>query len=341
MLEGCFITTSENTRIFKLLEDNTSLGVFAQFLKAKGLPYSVNTWKDAFERRVIPALKEGKLTRADLIGLLRQVEEYGRQHVFLYRTTPVKSSQLCNPVYIRSELGKLGREDLMDKSVVLDRPNDLTLVDVRIEQVTDGNLLVVKAIEGRLYREFIGEERDGNKITRTYQEIDARAVNVARVHPDGLMELRVQSYNSSDYDEHVADFWSLLNPIVPQAMFEAESISPAKQYLWKYKKKLESKIRYSDSRLRNKVGTVLSAATGDAQASLYQDNGAVESLDTFLKGDAYCDKSNVFWIKADNGIPSKDIHIMLDGKINEFAVTAACNKTDYEFVLSEIRKFNS
>lgn len=229
----------------------------------------------------------------------------------------------------------------MDQPPILERPNQLTLADVRVEQVHSGNRVVVKAIETRQYRKFISEERDGNRITRTYEEMEERAVNVARLLPGGLLEMRIQSHTGGEYGSQVADFWSLINPLLPQLKFLSHSVSPAKRFLWTHRKTLAAKIRYSDSRLRNAKGTVLSAATGAVQASLYDDAKAAESIDSFLTGDALCDKTNVFWLKGANGIPSKDIHLLLDGGINEFVVTATCTKADYEYVFDELNKANS
>jgi len=215
------------------------------------------------------------------------------------------------------------------------------MADVRIEPVHGGNRIVMKAIETRQYRKFISEERDGNRITRVYEELEERAVNVVRLLPSGLLEMRIQVHTGSEYASDVADFWSLINPVLPQLNFQIMSVSPAKQFLWTNRKNLAEKIRYSDSRLRNASGTVLSAATGNIQASLYDDDKAAASLDTFLKGDALLDKSNVFWIRGANGTPSRDIHVLLDGEINQFVVTATCLKADYEYVFDEINKANS
>jgi hypothetical protein len=107
---------------------------------------------------------------------------------------------------------------------------------------------------------------------------------------------------------------------------------------------LKNVLRYSDSTLRNALGTALSASTGDEQASLFNDPGASNSLDEFLKHKAYCDTSNVWWLKGGGKqaknefdmLPSKDVHVLLKGAANEFAVTAKCSKQDYEYVLDQL-----
>ena len=39
-------------------------------------------------------------------------------------------------------------------------------------------------------------------------------------------------------------------------------------------------------------------------------------------------------------LPSRDVHVLLKGALNEFAVTAKCSKQDYEYVLTQLRKYN-
>src|SRR5258708_372655 len=79
--------TGERELVFKLLQENSTLGQVAQYLKRKGLHYSAGSWDELFGKRVSKALEKQDLTREDLVELIRLSEEYGNQHVFLYRTT--------------------------------------------------------------------------------------------------------------------------------------------------------------------------------------------------------------------------------------------------------------
>jgi hypothetical protein len=335
------LTQAERARLFKLLEQNTSLGVVSQFLKERNLRYSANTWPEMLEKRLEPALARGELTREHMISLLRDVEEYGRQHVFLFRAPQNYATEITSRNHIQHLLRRLDREDLLLNPPILDTPNELRFTDIRVEPVERGNLLTIKAVKGRLYRRFVDEHRNGRFISRQYEEVEVRAVNVFRVHPDGFTEMRIQSHeNSSDYNGDIEEFWGLLNPLITRRSFAFVSLGPAKQYLWTRRTQLRSRIRYSNSLLRNTAGTILAAATGPEQASLYDDQDAAASLDTFLRGEAACDRSNVFWLRADNGTPSKDVHILLAGAINEFTITATSSRADYEFVLTEIKNAN-
>jgi hypothetical protein len=84
---------------------------------------------------------------------------------------------------------------------------------------------------------------------------------------------------------------------------------------------------------------VLSAATGfSEQGSLFDDQGAALSLDAFFEHHGYCDSSNIWWLKSSEEppIPSKDVHVLLSGATNEFAVTARCSREDHEYVLRQL-----
>jgi hypothetical protein len=60
----------------------------------------------------------------------------------------------------------------------------------------------------------------------------------------------------------------------------------------------------------------------------------------FLSHDAHCDASNI-WFKAGPGsVPARDLHVLLAGDVNEFAITARCSETDFEYALSELRSLN-
>lgn len=311
-------------------------------LKRKGVPYSANTWEEMIEKRLLPALKEGTVTRSDLIAVLRDAEEYGTQNIFVHSTTKSHAADLTNTGYIRKQLKKLGREDLLDEPPIIDQPPSLTLSSVRIDSTEQGPALVVQAVEGRSYRKFLKEEREGDIVNRRYQVFEERAVNVLRVQSDGFAELRIQSHRTtSDYIEDINQMWSLCNPIVDGLKFRQLSVNKVKKYLWERRKQLRDRIRYADSRCRNTAGAVLTVATGSEQSSLYDDEGSTASVDVFVKHEGAYDRSDVFWLKgSDNQLPSRELHTIFDGAVNQFTITRSCSKADFEWMLSDIRKFN-
>lgn len=327
----------------KLLKETATLNVVCDFLKNKGLHHSASSWDKLLSERIIPSLEEKQITVNDLIALLQRAEEYGRKHTFLYKCLPSIAEELLNERRMEAILKSSGLDKLIDKPAILDQPESPTIADVRWLKnpngITEGFL--IKIIEARISMEFVGEESDGNLVSRQYKQVKERAVNVVKLDTKGNLEIRIASQkNSTLYKDNLVKMWDLVGEIFPRLNFAEISLHKAKDRLWNDKAELQSLIRYSDSTLKNESGTVLKAASGSFDSDLFDDTGATDSLATFLSHKAHCETFNI-WFKANAPLPSKDIHVLLSGEINEFAITAHCNEEDYAYVLGQLRKFNT
>lgn len=325
----------------KLLKENCRLGDVSGTLKSLGMASSAGSWNELFEKRLEPAIKKGAIGREHLLRLVRDGEEYGTQHVFLYKTLPKNAESVINENYVERELRRLDRLDLLQNPPLIDRPKDLALADVRFEQRVQERCLIVKAIEQRTYERFVGQRDESeNRFIREYERYVVRAINVVRVHPSGLLELRIYSHkNTSEYEVDVSAMWDKINFIIPKRGFDAISISNAKRYLWAKRESLKGIVRYTSSSLRDPSGATVAASASTGQQNLFNNRRAAASIDAFYADDTMCDKSNVWWEKRDPS-PSRDVHTLLAGGINEFALTAQCAKEDYEYVLDWILKAN-
>lgn len=335
---------SRNTlvkQIVNILRQVTSLEVVSDFLKSNGIKHSAGSWDAILNKRILPATKgkNPQLTISQLIGLLRDSEECGRQHTFLYKTTDDKAAQLLDSERLHAVLESMGVGHLLHAPLLLDQPEKLTFSDVRYEE--ESNSLIVKLIETRIRQKSLGEKIVGNILTKRYELKKERAVHVFKLHPDGLLELRIGSHsNSSDYKQDINHLWTLIAEIFPNSYFRDWSISALKDKLWEERGDLTDVVKFTNSTLRNDNGTVLQASCGSSDYDLIDDVGATSSLDEFMEYDAYCDASNIWFKQQENGIPSKDIHVLLPSARNEFAVTAHCARADYEYVLKKIRELN-
>lgn len=328
--------------IIELLKQTTSISIVRDFLKAKNLKYSASSWDALYRDRILPSIENGQLDPNDLIKLLRNVEEYGHQHIFLYECTPEMARSLMDRSHVRRIYAREGIESVLDSPLILDQPVEPTITDVRWASAGAIDLsLTIKIIEQRTSQRYVGDEVSGNYILKRYERINERAVNIVKLHRDGLLELRITSQaNSSNYLDNIRVLQGMVG-LFPRSEFNPISLSTAKNRLWHNRAELTTLIRYSDSTLRNNNGTVLRAATGAESADLLQDTGAISSLNEFLNyEDAFCDGSNI-WFKAQDPEPSKDIHVLLSGELNEFAVTANCTENDYGYVLKKLRALNS
>ncbi|GAB1578695.1 hypothetical protein [Bordetella petrii] len=327
--------------IVALLRQTTNKDVVADFLKAKDLASS-GTWDDLLTKRIVPAVADNKVSNDELIALLRSAEEHGKQHVFLYQTPKATAQDRMARARITAELKRRKIEAILVQPMVLDQPDTPTIVDVRWESAHIDLSVTVKEVERRESQRFARQEHsaDGKRLIKTYDVVRERAVNVVRLHHDGLLEMRIsaRSTGSTKYDQDVKMFWNRLRGIVdlgdykplPLAKFKAKLLDPAA---------LAGVIRSSGSTLRNADGTVMNMSSRGADADLYGDGGAADGISAFAARGGFCDGSNFFFTK--NAHLSKDVHILVSGAVNEFAVTADCSEEDYRYVLSQVRRLNT
>lgn len=332
--------TEELALVFKILQENATLVEASHFLKLRGLPSSAVSWEQLTKMRIEKALDEKKLSRSDLIELIRLTEEHGKQHIFLYRTGSGRARSLMERGRVGKILEQMGIASLLRRPRILDKPASQSVADVRWEIEKDEHKFILKTVEKRVHRTFVDERSEEAFVVRRYKDTPVRAVNLFKLHQDGLLELRIYSHvNSSEYRGDVTRMWTIASQLFPLRYFSELLLTKAKINLWKKRKKLARILRYSGARFRNPK-TVLSAATGTEQASLIDDEGTTKSLDEYLRHNALCDASNIWWLSGKAAIPSKHIHVLLSGLPNEFTVTGKCSQEDYNYVLTQLRRNN-
>jgi hypothetical protein len=333
-------TLEKAALIMKLLESVTSLSVVSEFLKSKGVPHSAGSWEEMHEKRISPCLHSKKITLVDLIRLLGEAEEFGRCHVFLYSAKKNDIEKCMQQDHIHSLCHKLGHTKALTEALIVDLPEKPTLTEIREDNADGQARWVFKIIEARREKEFVGEKTQGDRIIREWLLKDIRAVNVARLHANGFLELRIQSHlNTTKYEADVRRMWLALKEFLPPKLFKEFHLTKAKSQLWQERDTLKKKIRFSDSTMINNFGTTLVASTGAEENDLFEDSGATESIDHFLEHGAYTDSSNIWWRPLE-GETNREVHMLLSGRSNEFAITASCTKLEYEYVLNELRVHN-
>jgi hypothetical protein len=341
-LAGDVAENSNKTQlIVDLLRQTTSLQIVRDFLKLKSLNYSAGSWDDLLNKRIFPAIENNQLTNEELITLLQSVEECGHQHVFLYVCPKNVAIGLMDRGRIASILKNMELEDLLSSPRVLEQPPEAQIVDLRWETAAVDLNLTIKEVELRKFQTFLGTEQHGNQIHKIYGIQEQRAVNVAKLHRDGLLEIRIASLaNSTKYEADLRRFLFAINSIILTKNFTELSLSIAKDRFWAERASLGHLIRYSDSTIRDEAGNILRAATGSDESDLSSNVAVGQSLDYLLKEDknSYCSGANL-WFKKTNGL-SVDSHVLLTGEPNEFALPANSSEQDYKYVLSQLRSFN-
>ena len=333
------------TLIAKLLRETSSLAIVSEFLKEKGLLHSASSWDEMISKRLLPAIRSKDIVIQDLIELLRNVEEYGHQHVFLYRCAQPDAATIMGLERVYSIIRKCGLGELIDAPKVLDQPQSPEISDIRWEHVLpEKSQFIIKIIETRETSELLSEESKGDILTKRWRVKKERAVNLFKLHADGLLELRIKSQsNSTKYKSKVDQMWQLVADFLPNDSFQEISLDKVKERLGRDQELLKDKIRFSDVTLKNDAGNTIKAVTGSCDSNLYEDNGIKSSVNGFIgHNNAYYDSHNI-WFKIINGSDQdkqREIHVLLSGDINEFAITAHCSSQEYEYVYDQLRNFN-
>jgi hypothetical protein len=326
--------------VLTLLAEATSLEVVSDFLRTKDLPHSAGSWKDMREKRLLPYLNDFKISLSELVELVSSAEESGDQHIFLFHCRPQDAIEMMDRAATEARLRSSGLEHLIVGPDLNRMPETPTIVEVRWESADVDLSMVIKVAEVRTKRILERERTMYGKFIRIYSDVQVRAVNVAKLHRAGFLELRVQSHdNTTKYDADLGRFIRLINQFFPSARFGDMSLSKAKDTMWARRVELEDLIKYTDASVIDEQGNKIKAATGSDMSNL-SDSAAGKSVDYMLQEDAnaYCSDSNIWFLKSDH--LTRRVHVLLNGALNEFAIPSKCSAADYEYVLNQIRHFN-
>lgn len=330
--------------VFNVLKDSTSQSVVKDFLKEKGVPVSAANWDALYSDRILPALKDKKIKFEDLANLLREVEEHGRQHIFLYKCDPLEVPKLLNSNRVKAVAQELGIQNLLTQPLYVEMPDEPKIVDIRLAEAPNGSgplSLTIKVCECRETSKLIGDDyvEGTNKRIKTYEVHKKRAISIIKLTSDGMLEVRVASRdNSTKYNEQISEVVSLTNKFFLTSLFNAISLSSAKDKLFAQKDEFKDIIRYSTTFAKNDTGNTLTLAAGDLEKSLLADDGSSLAMKSFLANKGFVTGSNVWFIMPED--KDRQIHVILNGEINEFAVTGACTPREYSYVFGKILSLN-
>lgn len=324
----------ELTRLRALICDAATMAPAKDMLKRRELPSSASSWNELWDKRILPAREKAQLADLDLANLLRESEETGNQHVFLYRCNPRTTQRLLAENRVRNELATRGLAPLSALPRVVDQPERPSLVDVRFEYGSPPQALVVKAIETRERRQRVGERIQNGRTIEIYEAEMERAVNLFRLHKSGKLELRIQSHSAKDYREDQLSMWELAGDLLPFDEFDTLPLVHARHQLWAKRGKLVGKLRYRHLEMHNTMGTTLQVSSHQPDDDIAVDRGAVKTIETFLKNKGFFDVVDVYCLKSKlRELPSRDVHVKLGGEVNELSISGRCAKEDHKYVL--------
>lgn len=329
-------------RIVSAMDQVSTLNVAGQLLKEMNLPFSAAGWRALKDTRLETALQSKQLTEDRILEMLQEMEEHGRQHVLLFQAKPgITLTERLSPRRVRRALTEHDALDAFDSSPPIEAPRETTLTHVRFEN----DSLVFKALETK--EAFIrvqtipfehGREIRFERLNRQ------RRAKVARLHANGLLEVRLSTLNSSRSDHSYAQeaeaFLTTFRWLVEPSWFEPASLKTFKARIWS-RSKGDAGIQVLSQDLDSDAGGRVVLKAQNRQTDAAADPGLQASKTALLEreGSSF-GKSEVKWeAQVEPGRPRAPVTIRVTNHINEFSVGQALSKADYDYVFEAIRKF--
>ena len=335
------ISIAERAVAFDLLRKHSTLQAVSKYLNDKSLPSSSPSWPVLFER-LVTLLGDGSLHRSDILRMLRDAEEFGRQHIFLHTCSKTTALGMLNEAALSDNLEKLDLLEIKTKPRIVGKSKGLQLVEARIDTPKKGGLrsLILKAVDVNSYRERESKVIDGDREIETYLWQHDRVVDLISVREDGLLEVRIESRrNSVNYEELADNLFTKTTGLVERIKFQPLSLAKARLTLIQKRSQMGHMVRFADNQLRDKYGNSISVASGSKQQELYTKGSASDkAMDGFLSvGTPTCDEIDCFWLtRKGSPEPSVELHMLIQGANNEYTLTAQCSRKDYEYGLAQI-----
>jgi hypothetical protein len=330
--------------VFGLIREASSLEVVREFLRDRKVPITAPNWDELYIQRVLPALESKKLTIEDLSALLRQVEEYGKQHIFLFKCSSADAQKILGRARVESIAAELEVLERMTVPLHLEMPESPEIVDIRLDEAPNGAgpvSLTVKICETRESSKLVEDSLDPatNRRTKTYQITKKRAISIAHLNRDGLLQVRIASRDTSTkYHEQLSAMIAKILKFVPINLFEPVSLSKAKETLYNKQEDFAGVIRYSTTTAMNDFGVSMNLAASNLSKNLSDDGGSSAAMKSFMAEKGFVTGSNIWFIMPDDA--SRQIHVYLSGERNEFAITATCTPGEYSYVIEKILSLN-
>ena len=318
-------------RILNLLESFRGKAQVQNFLRSKEVPYS-GTW-EVVRNKIQEGIDTGKITEAELIVLLEDIEEHGDQYVYLYNFDPAQAIRIQNRAALRALLSPDERERVLDRVAIVENPSaapSLVSAQYSTERIK------LKWVQKRVFRKPLGESIAGNIATVRYEIIPTRAIDLAILdfaqHKAMLCIQKIEP-GVRDYKKQLAELFHRISRFVDsQALTALDFIS----LMRRMDQKAFTEIRRRRYRALDANGGTIDVMSPTESQDIY-DGGLYEVGRDNYTGAVASLHVNVYWIPTPPAI-EREIHTIFPYRqaVNSVVFTQKCTKTERDYVLSRI-----
>ncbi|MFV8750350.1 hypothetical protein ACNOYE_07350 [Nannocystaceae bacterium ST9] len=330
------------------MRDVSSLRVIRTLLKAKALTSSANSWDILLEQRIRPAIDAHQLSRADIESMLEEAEEHSTQHVLFYRLkSGFKIESYLNPDKVQQRLKAQQLLKIWCAPTPFDTPRGKKiLTHVRFD--SEGCLIAKSQETREVIQQFKVQEYGVGRIC--FERVTRqRRVRLAKLHPDGLFEIRLGSIHAQgkphNYQTEAGHFMDAIKWLIPSTHFAEVRFDRLRRAIWDSASRSVGRIHVLSQDMASSSGSRVAVHSKNRTSSVSNDNACKDGVTAFMNHDgSLLDRCEVQWVEQPLGqMPSANVSIRLSGALtgasNEISFTQHNTKQDSEYVVSEIRRF--
>lgn len=300
------------------------------FLRQSRLPS--NGTKEAIRQRLAAGLDDGKVDVANLIDLLDELEGWGNQHIYLYKSSHPIAQRWSSTAHVKSILGKHDLIHLHNKRNPLVLPPNRQISSIR----QSPERLRIQWIEAREWEEHTPDEdiqtEDG--ILRYFKRRQARGMaifdwDLLSGHA-ALLTQRLPHGNK--YDEVRKSFEGELEPILGIGQFERLRLSRS---IGKIEDSKEAMRRQFHHEL---IGGETVSMTSRTRAEDVFKSATLEKARQALGTNTLPLIGNLYWQPV-SGKFDRVVHVKLYPKDQRVGIFGACREGEVQYLLSRIRYY--
>jgi hypothetical protein len=290
------------------------------------------------------ALESNAIPMHDAFDLIRDSEENGAQHIWLFRPKP-GLAKLFDADDVANRLwGSKWREAVAKFPSLELKPDSYVISDFRrlSSKPKDwflkiyGHATIITAT-GNL------DSRENGLFWKEYKSVPVRSVIVVRWNSPDMLEIRVQKDDASRrrVDRGLSTAWNFLRPAFLQEQFRPWALTKTLTTMVKEYPKHNKLYDFRDAKVLAAQGTMLQTYEPVSdQGSLLADKDITEELNRKLANGDQIKGLAVTWLAEKTSL-STILKVMVAAKAdNEVYVPSKCSPKDLDHVTDQLRRFS-
>ncbi len=300
------------------------------FLRRNKLPSTAT--KEVIRRRLSASVDDRGVEVAELIGLLDELEGWGNQHIYLYKSSDKEAQRWGSTAHMRAALRKNNLLHFENKRNPLVLPESRQISAIR----HSADRLRIQWIETRHWEERSPDDDVSSEevVLRAFKKRSARGMTIFDWDLlSGHAALLTQRLPSgSDYDNVRKEFERVLEPVIGISDFNRLRLAHS-----------IAKIEDSKEALRRQFhhellgGETVSMTSRGRSRDVFE-NASLQKARQALGDNTLPLIGNLYWQPV-SGKFQRVVHLKLYPKDQRVGVFGACTESEVHYLLSRIRPY--